>query len=72
MAENAIPSVVPNRTGSFFRKAECFCFNNQPFEGGETKEMPLRFMVDRALPEYIDTITLSYSFFNVESAAAGT
>lgn len=65
----AIPSVVPNRAGEFFRKTECFCFNNQPFEGGETKEMPLVFMVDRGLPEYIDTITLSYTFFNIESAA---
>ena len=66
----AIPSVVPNRAGEFFRKTECFCFNNQPFEGGETKEMPLVFMVDRSLPDYIDTITLSYTFFNIESAAA--
>ena len=65
----AIPSVVPNRAGEFFRKTECFCFNNQPFEGGETKEMPLVCMVDRGLPEYIDTITLSYTFFNIESAA---
>lgn len=66
----AIPSVVPNRAGAFFRKTECFCFNNQPFEGGETKEMPLVFMVDRGLPDYIDTITLSYTFFNIDSAAA--
>ena len=66
----AIPSVVPNRAGEFFRKTECFCFNNQPFEGGETKEMPLVFMVDSGLPDYIDTITLSYTFFNIESAAA--
>jgi cytochrome c oxidase assembly protein subunit 11 len=65
----AIPSVAPNRAGEFFRKTECFCFNNQPFEGGEAKEMPLVFMVDRGLPDYIDTITLSYTFFNIESAA---
>ena len=61
---------MPNRAGEFFRKTECFCFYNQPFEGGETKEMPLVFMVDRSLPDYIDTITLSYTFFNIESAAA--
>lgn len=66
----AIPSVAPNRAGEFFRKTECFCFNNQPFEGGETRELPLVFMVDRSLPDYIDTITLSYTFFNIESAAA--
>ena len=66
----AIPSVVPNRAGAFFRKTECFCFDNQPFDGGETKEMPLVFMVDRGLPDYIDTITLSYTFFNIDSAAA--
>jgi cytochrome c oxidase assembly protein subunit 11 len=66
----AIPSVYPNKAANFLRKTECFCFNNQPFEAGERKEMPVRFMVDRDLPEYIDTITLSYTFFNIENTAA--
>lgn len=66
----AIPSVYPIRAAEHLKKTECFCFNNQPFEGGERKEMPVRFMVDRDLPEYIDTITLAYTFFDIESTAA--
>ncbi|MEM7612768.1 MAG: cytochrome c oxidase assembly protein [Pseudomonadota bacterium] len=66
----AIPSVYPNKAAAFLRKTECFCFNNQPFDGGETKEMPVRFLVDRSLPDYIDTITLSYTFYNIEATAA--
>lgn len=66
----AIPSVYPNKAATYLKKTECFCFNNQPFEGQETKEMPVRFMIDRDLPTYIDTITLAYTFFNIDSAAA--
>lgn len=68
----AIPSVYPNKAAVHLKKTECFCFNNQPFEGGESKEMPLRFMVDRDLPSYIDTITLSYTFFNIDASAGNT
>ncbi|MEL6868490.1 MAG: cytochrome c oxidase assembly protein [Pseudomonadota bacterium] len=66
----AIPSVSPSKAATYLKKTECFCFNNQPFEGDETKQMPLRFMIDRDLPDYIDTITLAYTFFNIDSAAA--
>ncbi|MFK8053979.1 MAG: cytochrome c oxidase assembly protein [Woeseiaceae bacterium] len=65
----AIPSVYPNKAGVHLKKTECFCFNNQPFEGLEAKEMPLRFMIDRDLPSYIDTITLDYTFFNIDATA---
>ncbi|MEM8546536.1 MAG: cytochrome c oxidase assembly protein [Pseudomonadota bacterium] len=65
----AIPSVYPNKAGSYLRKTECFCFNNQPFAGQETKEMPVRFMIDRSLPSYIDTITLAYTFFDIDTSA---
>lgn len=65
----AIPSVYPNKAGIHLKKTECFCFNNQPFEGLEAKDMPLRFMIDRDLPSYIDTITLDYTFFNIDATA---
>ena len=66
----AIPSVYPNKAGVHLKKTECFCFNNQPFEGLEAKEMPVRFMIDRDLPSYIDTITLEYTFFNMDATAS--
>lgn len=68
----AIPSVYPNKAGAHLKKTECFCFNNQPFDGLEAKEMPLRFMIDRDLPIYIDTITLDYTFFNMDATASNT
>jgi cytochrome c oxidase assembly protein subunit 11 len=67
----AIPSVTPGQAGSHFKKTECFCFNQQPFGPNERKDMPLRFLVDRDLPEYIDTITLSYTFFDMQTLASG-
>lgn len=59
-------SVAPATAAVHFKKTECFCFTNQLLNGGESKEMPVRFVVERDLPEDISTITLSYSFFNAE------
>lgn len=59
----AVPSVSPSQASKYFRKTECFCFNEQYFEAGETREMPVTFLVDPALPADIDTVTLSYTFF---------
>jgi cytochrome c oxidase assembly protein subunit 11 len=60
----AIPSVAPQQAASHFRKLECFCFSTQEFTPNEEKEMTVRFIVDSELPDYIDTITLSYTFFD--------
>jgi len=60
----AVPSVAPSRAAGFFKKLDCFCFSNQEFMPGEVKRMPVRFIVDKDLPDYIDTITLSYTFFD--------
>jgi cytochrome c oxidase assembly protein subunit 11 len=60
----AVPSVAPQQAAAFFRKLDCFCFSNQEFMPGEVKRMPVRFVVDSDLPEFVDTITLSYTFFD--------
>jgi len=60
----AVPSVAPPQAAKYFRKLECFCFTSQEFAPGEEKEMPVRFIVDFDLPDYIDTITLSYTLFD--------
>jgi cytochrome c oxidase assembly protein subunit 11 len=60
----AVPSVAPQQAASHFKKLECFCFTAQEFAPGEEKEMSVRFIVDSDIPEYIDTITLSYTFFD--------
>ncbi|MGQ0618762.1 MAG: cytochrome c oxidase assembly protein [Panacagrimonas sp.] len=65
LVAQAVPNVAPWNAARHFKKTECFCFNNQPFKAGETKHMPVRFMLDPALPADVDTVTLSYTFFDV-------
>jgi len=60
---SATPSVAPARASGYFSKTECFCFTAQTLVAGESREMPVRFIVDPALPDGIKTLTLSYTFF---------
>ena len=60
----AVPSVAPAQAGSHFKKLDCFCFTTQEFAPDEERELPVRFIVDSDLPDYVDTITLSYTFFD--------
>ncbi len=71
MVAQAIPSVSPARAAEYFHKTECFCFNQQPLDGGTSAEMPLQFIVDQDLPRDIRTITLSYTIFDVTDMAGG-
>jgi cytochrome c oxidase assembly protein subunit 11 len=65
MAGQAIPSYAPSIAGSYFRKLECFCFQQQMLEGNESKRFPVVFVIDPKLPAEVTTITLSYTFFDV-------
>ena len=62
----AVPSVAPVSVNKYFKKIDCFCFENQAFAANEARPLPLQFIVDPDLPEYVDTITLSYTLFEVE------
>jgi cytochrome c oxidase assembly protein subunit 11 len=68
MTGQAIPSYGPPNAAQYFRKLECFCFSQQTLQPGERREMPVVFVVDSALPADVATITLSYTFFEVEGA----
>lgn len=61
----AVPSVSPREASLYFNKTECFCFTNQQFQPEEGRDMPVQFVVDRDLPAHIDSLVLSYTFFNV-------
>ena len=67
----AIPSYGPQHASQYFRKFDCFCFTRQVLEPGETRRMPVVFVIDPALPGDIGTITLSYTFFEVEDGRRG-
>jgi cytochrome c oxidase assembly protein subunit 11 len=62
----AIPSYGPREAAQYFVKLDCFCFARQTLQAGETRQMPVVFVVDPALPADVATITLSYTFFEVE------
>jgi cytochrome c oxidase assembly protein subunit 11 len=68
MTGQAIPSYGPQHAAQYFRKLECFCFSKQTLAPGERREMPVVFVVDASLPKDLATITLSYTFFEVEGA----
>jgi len=61
----AVPSYGPARAAPHLRKIECFCFTQQTLAAGETRRMPVVFVVDPQLPRDVHTITLSYTFFEV-------
>ena len=68
----AIPSFGPQLAGRYFKKLDCFCFTQQTLAPGETRMMPVTFVVEPALPQDVNTVTLSYTFFEVEGKSKGT
>jgi cytochrome c oxidase assembly protein subunit 11 len=59
----AVPNVTPGAAARHFRKIECFCFTQQTFRPGETRTLPVTFVVSPELAGDLGTLTLSYTFF---------
>jgi cytochrome c oxidase assembly protein subunit 11 len=63
----AVPNISPSEVAAYFHKTECFCFSPQHFRLDEGRNMPVRFIIDPAMPAHIDLITLAYTFFDESS-----
>ena len=56
-------NVSPAEASLYFVKTECFCFTEQILNSNESREMPVYFYIKPDLPDHIQEITLSYTFF---------
>jgi cytochrome c oxidase assembly protein subunit 11 len=70
MVAQAVPSLAPGTAAEFFHKTECFCFSRQVLGPGEEKEMPMRFFVAPEIPRSVESISLSYTLFDVTQLAS--
>jgi cytochrome c oxidase assembly protein subunit 11 len=71
----AVYNVSPDQVGKYFKKIQCFCFTEQTLKAGQTVDMPVVFFVDPKIKQDPDTkdvdeITLSYTFYPVETGTA--
>lgn len=72
LAGTAVYNVTPHKAGIYFHKTECFCFQEQWLEAGQSVNMPVYFYIDPAIADDrnmddVTTITLSYRFFRARS-----
>jgi cytochrome c oxidase assembly protein subunit 11 len=66
-------NVTPAVAGKYFTKIQCFCFTQQTLKPGETQRMPVIYYVDPKIltdpdTKDVETITLSYTFYPVDSS----
>lgn len=69
LVTQSIPGVTPWQATEYLKKVECFCFETQTLQPGETKEMGLTYIIDPELPKQYTTVTLSYTIMNLDRDA---
>jgi len=64
----AVMSTAPAIGARYLEKQACFCFTTQTLAAGEAREMPVVFRVKADAPDYLQTISLSYTFMEVPAS----
>lgn len=64
----AVPAYSPARAARWFKKIQCFCFDQLHMDAGETRQETVVFVIDPAIDADIHTLALSYTFFQIEGA----
>lgn len=67
----AVHDIAPADAASSFTKFQCFCFTQQTLAPHEHKEMPVVFRIEPSLPKGDNSLTLSYTLFDLHPAAKG-
>lgn len=65
MIAQAVPSVSPAEAAQYLHKVNCFCFDKQPLDAGANAEMPMVFYIDPEIPKHLNSVTLSYTLFDI-------
>ena len=68
----ASPSVTPGKHAEYFKKVECFCFEQQTINAGEVKDLGIQFIIDNDLPHASGDIILSYTMFDITDSVKET
>ncbi len=68
----AVYNITPHKAGKYFNKIQCFCFSEQLLAANQQMHMPVSFFIDPAFDkdkemEDINTITLSYTFYEIKN-----
>lgn len=71
MFAKANPSVTPGPSVAYVKNTECFCFDTQVFEAGETKHLEVQLVINPALPDHYKRLTFGLTFFDTTKLNRG-